>query len=163
PFVSLQQNYALLAEQAPTITLDEVNAVLRGRFKDTPTLVYSGSAPPPGGEAGLRAALKKANAEPVKPYVAAAIKPWPYTDFGKPGVVASQKEIEDLGVTLVTFENGVKLTIKPLPSNKDLISVRVRLGRGRLQMPTNVIDASDMGLSLWSSGGLGKMTLTEQF
>ena len=29
-------------------------------------------------------------------------------------------------------------------------------------MPINVIDASDMGLSLWSSGGLGKLTPTEQ-
>ena len=102
-------------------------------------------------------------AEPVKPYKLDAIKPWPYTNFGKPGTVASREEVSDLGVTLVKFDNGVKLTVKPLPTNKDLISVRVRIGRGRLQMPTNVIDASDMGLSLWSSGGLGKLTPTEQF
>jgi zinc protease len=162
PFVSLQQNHALMVEQAPTITLAEVNAALKARFKDTPVLIYSGSAPPAGGEQGLRDALKRAMAAPVKAYTPPAIKPWPYTNFGTPGTVAERKVVQDLGVTLVRFENGVKLTVKPLPSNKDLISVRVRLGRGRLQMPMNVIDASDMGLSLWSSGGLGKLTPTEQ-
>ena len=162
PFLSLQQGYALLVDQAPTITLTEVNAGLKARFKDTPTLIYSGSAPPTGGEQGLRDALKRAMAATVKPYTPEAIKPWPYTNFGKPGTVAERRQVQDLGVTLVRFENGVKLTVKPLPTNKDLISVRVRLGGGRLQMPMNVIDASDMGLSLWSSGGLGKLTPTEQ-
>lgn len=162
PFVSLQQNYALIVEQLPTITVAEINAALKARFKDTPMLIYSGSAPPAGGEAALRAAYNAALAAPVKPYVPEAIKPWPYTSFGTPGTVASRQVVQDLGVTMVTFTNGVKLTVKPLPSNKDLISVRVRMGGGRLQMPMNVIDASDMGLSLWQSGGLGKLTLTEQ-
>jgi zinc protease len=162
PFVSLQQNYALLLEQAPTITLAEVNASLKNRLRDQPTLVFTGSAPPAGGEGGLRTALRAALAAPVKPFVPDAIKPWPYTNFGEPGVVASREDVRDLGVSLIEFENGVKLTVKPMPTNKDLISVRVRLGLGRLQMPADVIDASDMGLSLWSEGGLGKLTLTEQ-
>ena len=162
PFMSLQQSYALLLEQTPTITLAEVNASLKARLKDKPTLVFTGSAAPAGGEEGLRTAFRAALAAPVKPYVPEAIKPWPYTNFGEPGVVAKREDVRDLGVSLVEFENGVKLTVKPMPTNKDLISVRVRVGLGRLQMPLNVIDASDMGLSLWSEGGLGKLTLTEQ-
>lgn len=162
PFISLQQQYQLLLEQAPTITLAEVNAALKARFTDTPMLTYRGAAPPPGGEEALRAAFKAALAAPVTAYKPDAVKPWPYTDFGKPGVVASRETVADLNVTKVVYENGVKLTIKPLPTNKDLISVRVRMGWGRLQMPINVIDASDMGLSLWSSGGLNKLTVTEQ-
>ncbi|RYZ14396.1 MAG: insulinase family protein, partial [Alphaproteobacteria bacterium] len=162
PFISLQQQYQLLLEQAPTITLAEVNAALKARFTDTPMLTYRGAAPPPGGEQALRAAFKAALAAPVTAYKPDAVKPWPYTDFGKPGVVASRETVADLNVTKVVYENGVKLTFKPLPTNKDLISVRVRMGWGRLQMPLNVIDASDMGLSLWSSGGLKKLTVTEQ-
>ncbi len=162
PFISLQQQYQLLLDEAPTITLAEVNAALKARFTDTPMLTYRGAAPPPGGEAALRAAFKAALAAPVTAYKPDAVKPWPYTDFGKPGVVASRETVADLNVTKVVYENGVKLTIKPLPTNKDLISVRVRMGWGRLQMPMHVIDASDMGLSLWSSGGLNKLTVTEQ-
>lgn len=162
PFVSLQQAYAMLLEQAPTVTLAEVNSGLKTRFREAPSLLYRGSAPPPGGAAALRDAFQKAMATPVSAYVPEAVKPWPYADFGPAGLVASRKFVADLGVTLVEFENGVKLTIKPLPSNKDLINIRVRVGLGRLQMPMHVIDASDMGLSLWSSGGLRKMTVTEQ-
>ena len=162
PFVSLQQGYALLLEQAPTITLAEVNASLKTRFRDKPDLLYRGSTPPPGGEAALRAAFNKAWTAPVTAYVPEGVKPWPYASFGEPGVVKSREYVADLDVTLVEFENGVKLTVKPMPSNKDLVNIRVRIGRGRLQMPMNVIDASDMGLSLWSSGGLGKLTVTEQ-
>ena len=162
PFVSLQRAYMILLEQAPTVTLDEVNSALKARFREKPSLLYSGSAQPAGGEAALRDAFNKAMAAPVSAYVPAAVKPWPYTDFGPVGVVAKRENVQDLGVTLVTFENGVKLTIKPLPSNKDLINIRVRVGLGRLQMPLNVIDASDMGLSLWSAGGLKKLSVSEQ-
>jgi zinc protease len=42
------------------------------------------------------------------------------------------------------------------------VLVRVRLGRGRLGMPRDRIDASDMGASIWSSGGLGKLTPAER-
>ena len=162
PFVSLQQSYALLVEQVPTITLAEVNAALKARFTDKPMLTYRGSEAPKGGEAGLRSAFAAAMAAPISAYKPDAVKPWPYPDFGKPGVVASREVVADLNVTKVVYENGVKLTIKPMPTNKDLISVLVRMGWGRLQMPMNVIDASDMGLSLWSSGGLNKLTVTEQ-
>jgi len=162
PFVSLQQSYAILLEQAPTITLQEVNDALRARFQEAPNLLYRSASPPPGGEAGLRSAFQAAMKAPVEAYVPASVKPWPYTNFGPPGAVASREFIPDLGVTLVRFENGVQLTIKPLPSNKDLINIRVRVGRGRLQMPMNVIDASDMGLSVWSSGGLNRISVTDQ-
>lgn len=162
PFISLQQSYQLLQEAVPTIKLADVNAALKARFAGEPDIIYRGAEAPKGGEAAIRDAFRKAMAAPVKPYKPDAVKPWPYTDFGPPGVVAERKLISDLNVTLVRFENGVKLTVKPMPTNKDLITVRVRMGWGRLQMPSNVIDASDMGLSLWSEGGLGKLTPTEQ-
>ena len=162
PFISLQQAYALMVEQSPTITLAEVNAALKARFTDKPMLTYRGSEQPKGGEQALRNAFATAMTAKVSAYKPDAIKPWPYSDFGKPGAVASREFVSDLNVTKVVYENGVKLTIKPLPTNKDLISVRVRMGWGRLQMPMDVIDASDMGLSLWSSGGLNKLTVTEQ-
>ena len=42
------------------VAIAEVNAAFKTRFRDTPMLIYSGSAPPPGGEQGLRDALKRA-------------------------------------------------------------------------------------------------------
>jgi zinc protease len=95
-------------------------------------------------------------------YASQAVKPWPYTDFGPAGKVAERTEAADLGVTMVRFENGVRLTVKPFTARKDQINVNVRLGLGRLGMPRDRIDASDMGLTLWSIGGLNKLTRVEQ-
>lgn len=161
-FVSPQDSLNLLEEQAKTVTLKEVNAALRARFKDTPSLVYRGSAEPSGGTEALRAFYAKALAAPAAAYAATATKPWPYKNFGAPGKVASRLEIEDLGATFVRFENGVRLTVKPSATRKDDVLVRVRLGRGRLGMPRDRIDASDMGASIWSSGGLGRLTPAER-
>ncbi len=161
-FISAKDALAMFQEQVKTITLAEVNASLKAKLATKPVLIYRGPTAPAGGEQALRDAFNKAMSAKLAAYVPDAVKPWPYTDFGPAGKVAERKAIPDLGVTLVRFENGVKLTVKPMPSNKDAVTVQLRLGRGRLQMPINVIDASDMGLTLWGVGGLNKLTRTEE-
>ncbi len=125
-------------------------------------MIFRGARPPAGGEAALRAAFKAAAAAKVSPYVDQTAKAWPYAEFGPPGKVAERTEAADIGVTMVRFENGVRLTVKPFTARKDQVAVSVRLGLGRLGMPRDRIDASDMGLTLWSVGGLGKLTRPEQ-
>jgi zinc protease len=161
-FVSPKDNLALLEEQLKTIQLSEVNAMLKARLKAKPTVIYRGARAPTGGEEALRTAFNGAMSGSLTAYASQAVKPWPYTDFGPAGKVAERTEAADLGVTMVRFENGVRLTVKPFTVRKDQISVNVRLGLGRLGMPRDRIDATDMGLTLWSIGGLGKLTRTEQ-
>jgi zinc protease len=161
-FVSPEQSLALLQEQTRTIKLKEVNAALKAHLSGEPALVYIGPDEPKGGEAGLRASYAAAKAQKSDAYVSADVKPWPYTDFGPVGKVATRKEIADLGVTFVTFENGVKLTIKPTKIQKNDVLIQARLGLGRLGMPRDRIDASDMGAVLWSTGGYNKLTRPEQ-
>ncbi len=74
PFISLQQSYELFQELAPTIKLAEVNAALKARFVGEPDLIYRGAEQPKGGEAGIRAAYKKAMAAPVTAYKPDAVK-----------------------------------------------------------------------------------------
>ncbi|MDP3737412.1 MAG: insulinase family protein [Hyphomonadaceae bacterium] len=161
-FMSPKDMLALFEEQVKTVKLAEVNTALRARFTDTPTLIYRGSEQPKGGEAALKAAYASAKAKPVTAYAMAAVKPWPYTNFGTPGKVAERKEVADLGITFVRFENGVRLTVKPTTYQKDDVLVRVRMGLGRIGMPRDRIDASDMGYAIWTTGGLGKLTRVEQ-
>ena len=161
-FVSPEDSLAILEEQLKTVTLEEVNAAIRQRFKGEPTLVYRGPKGPGASEAAMRAAFDTAMAAPVTAYAMDPVKPWPYADFGPAGKVAERREVADLGVTFVKFANGVRLTVKPLPSMKDQVFAQARLGLGRLGMPRDGLDASDMGLSVWSTGGLGKLTPLEQ-
>jgi len=161
-FVSPEDGLAILEEQLKTVTLEEVNAALRQRFKGEPTLIYRGPKGAGASETVMRAAYGKAMAAPVAAYAMDAVKPWPYADFGAVGKVAERREVADLGVTFVKFANGVRLTVKPMPAMEDQVFAQVRLGLGRLGMPRDRLDASDMGLSVWSTGGLGRLTPLEQ-
>ena len=146
----------LMLEQAPTITLAEVNAALKTRFKDTPTLIYSGSAAPAGGEQGLRDALTRALAAPVKPYTPEAIKPWPYTNFGKPGTVISRKEVADLGITQLVLSNQVRVNLKPTNFEIGKIRMTAHIGSGKLTQPKDKPMLDTFATAVFEGGGLGK-------
>jgi len=160
-FISREDSLAILETELKTLTLEEVNAALRARLKGRPTLVYRGPERADVTEASMRAALDAAMGSSVTAYATAAVKPWPYEAFGAPGKVAERRRVDDLDVTHVKFANGVRLTVKPMPIMGDQVFVQARLGLGRLGMPRDRIDASDMGQLVWSSGGLRQLTATE--
>ena len=160
-FVSREDSLAITREQLKSLTLEEVNATIRARFLGEPTLVYRGPPRADVSEELLGEAVAKAMAAEVAAYAPAAVKPWPYESFGPAGKVVERRTASDLGVTFVRFANGVRLAVKPLPVLNDQVFIEARLGLGRLGMPRDRIDASDMGQLVWSGGGLGKLTATE--
>jgi len=143
-----------------------VNAALKAAGPGEPQVNYFGPTDLPGGVEALKTAYDAAMKAEVKAYAVAAVKPWPYTDFGKPGKIAERKKPLDIGVgegaTFVRFDNGVKLTVLPTQLRKNEVLVTLRFGNGRLGMPRDKMTASDMGEWIWSSGGLGKLTRPEQ-
>jgi zinc protease len=145
---------------APTITVDEVNEAARKTFSGNGPLVFVTSPVPiEGGEAAVTAALEASRATPVVAPVIAADVQWPYAGFGTPARPSSQSEIADLGATLVTFPNGVRLTVKPTTFADKQILITVRAGNGYLDLPTDrptpVTWAAGSELT---EGGLGKLT-----
>jgi zinc protease len=145
---------------APTITVDEVNAAARKTFSGNGPLVFVTSPTAiEGGEAAVTAALEASRQTPVSAPVIAADVQWPYTSFGTPAQPSGQSEIADLGATLVTFPNGVRLTVKPTTFADKQILVTVRVGNGYLDLPTDrptpVTWAAGSELT---EGGLGKLT-----
>lgn len=84
------------------------------------------------GPAAVREAWLSASAEPVEAPEDFSDEAFAYTDFGTPGEVVSQAEIEDLGVTQISFDNGVRLSVKPTDFEDSIIRVRVDFGAGDL-------------------------------
>ena len=162
PFISSETNYNIFMAMAPSVTLAEVNAALKAQSVGEPRLFYRGPAAPPGGAEALLASFNRAKAKPLTPFAPPEAKPWPYTEFGPPGVVADRSEIKDFNITLVRFANNVRLTVMKTAFRKEDTVVRVRLGLGRLALAKDHIDASDMGPRLWQVGGLGKLTPSEE-
>ncbi len=84
-----------------------------------------------------------------------------YTDFGRPGKVDEKTIVDDLGATLITFKNGVRLNLKPTDFEAGRIRVNVRLGGGTLTAP-----AGQRGLPLlanvaFTTGGLGQHSVDD--
>lgn len=112
-----------------------------------------------GGEAAVTAALEASRATPVTAPVIAADVQWPYADFGTPAQPSHQSEIADLGATLVTFPNGVRMTVKPTTFADKQILITVRAGNGYLDLPTDrPTPVTWAAGSEMTEGGLGKLT-----
>jgi len=144
------------------ITVAEVNAAAVATFSGNGPLAFvTTPVAIEGGEAAVTTALEASRLVPVTAPVIAAAVAWPYSSFGMPGQPSAQTEIADLGATLITFPNGVRLTVKPTTFTDDQIVISVRAGNGTLDLPT------DQAVPMWAAGsavtegGLGKLTKTE--
>ncbi len=144
------------------LTPDTVNAAVRDAFTGNGPLAFvSTPVPIEGGEAAITAALEASRQVAVTAPVVAEVMEWPYTSFGTPTQPSSQTEIADLGTTLVTFPNGVKLTVKPTTFTDEQILVNVRVGNGTLDLPKDgSVPAFAAGTAV-TEGGLGKLTASQ--
>jgi zinc protease len=159
------RDLATSEEDLKNLTADDVTRALRNVFRGSGPLIFvSGAQPIEGGEQAVKTAfLATEKAGPAVALAAPespALTSWPYTNFGKPGTVASTEQISDLGTSFVRFANGVRLTVRPskLRSNQVLVSVKV--GGGRLDLPTDRLTAAWAAAAL-PAGGLKAMSYTD--
>ncbi len=144
------------------LTVEAVNAAMVEAYQGNGPLAFvTTPVAIEGGEATITAALEASRlAEVSAPIVAAAVE-WPYTDFGTPTQPSGQTEIADLGTTMVTFPNGVKLTVKPTDFTDEQIMVAVRAGKGYLDQPTDRVTPMFAAGSAVTEGGLGQLTRSQ--
>jgi zinc protease len=143
------------------LTAARVSEATRALFAGKGPLVYmTAPAPVEGGDKALLAAFDASRIVPVAAPAMHAAKAWPYQSFGAPGAVAERRELADLGVTLVRFANGVRLTVKPTDFHKDEILVALRFGGGLFEVPRNQ-PGPLWGLGGFAQGGVGKLDVEE--
>jgi zinc protease len=148
-FTSPSEDLRVFDDAVKGLTPARVNAAIKDIFSGAGPLVeVAGPNNIDGGEAKVRQVFEAASAAPLTAPVTQTAVTWPYTDFGPAGAVSSRKTIVDLGVTQLTFANGVRLTVKPTDFRKDQILVSVDVGAGRLGLP------KDKPLPTWTTGAL---------
>ena len=140
----------------------QVNAVLPQVFAgEGPLALFVTPVEVEGGEAAVTAALEASRQTPVAAPAAQAELEWPYASFGTPGVVQTRRELAEVGATVVTFANGVRLTVKPTDFRDEQILVSVRTGIGELGLPTDRADPQALAPLVFTQGGVGKLTADE--
>ena len=143
------------------LTPETVNTAVREAFTGNGPLAFvTTPVAIEGGEAAITAALEASRQVPVAAPVVTAAMEWPYTNFGTPTRPSGQTEIADLGTTLVTFPNGVRLTVKPTAFTDEQILVNVRVGNGLLDLPKDGSVPAAVAPVL-IQGGLGQLTQSQ--
>jgi zinc protease len=104
----------------------------------------------------LAALFQESRGTPVEPAAAREMKPFGYTTFGKPGTVASRKEVKDLGITQLVLSNKVRVNLKPTDFEKGKIRLLARIGSGKLTQPKDKPMLDVFATAVFEGGGLGK-------
>jgi zinc protease len=162
-FASPGDVLSLADETFRDLTVDKVNAALRGLMRGHgPLLFLSSPVPIEGGKPALASVLAAAENVPLTVQAAETSVAWPYSNFGTPGQVVERKSIADLKTTFVEFANGVRLTIKPTSFVAGEVLVGVKVGNGRLGLPADK-DSAAWAFSRdgFAFGGLKALSVEE--
>ncbi|MBB3661081.1 zinc protease [Rhizobium sp. BK650] len=145
-FTSPADDLSMFETITKGLTAPEVNKTLARLFSGNgPQLLLQTAQAPLGGADDVRRIYDASRTVPVTAPSSAATVVWPYTHFGEPGTVAERRVVEDLGLTMVRFANGVRLSVKPTKLRDNEVLVRTDIGRGRLDLP------NDHALAIWTS------------
>lgn len=106
------------------------------------------------GDGELRAAFDAALAAEVESKAARELGDFAYSDWGEPGRVVARDRIEDIDVTTVEFENGVRLNIKVTPYQDDQVRARASIGGGLFNAPSWPEGFSQIAGAVLAEGGL---------
>ncbi len=153
------QELAFFNKVRSRITLEAINTRIKTTpFTDGPILSRTGEDVSVFGPKAMAASLADVMNRPVSPPPPHVVPPWTYTTFGTPSKVVARKELTDLGITQVTFANGVTLSVKPTHFSANDVSIAVRFDGGELTIPAKdtlaVRAASAFNLV---GGGLGRI------
>lgn len=142
---------------APGITPETVWQAMRADaapFAD-PLIRFEGRIAPEGGEAALRDAFAQGKALAIAAPVDTGPLAFGYTDFGPAGTVVSDTREERLGLRMVRFANGVRLTLGRTDVRKDRVAFAFAVDGGELMNTREAPLATYLAGSL-AAGGLGK-------
>lgn len=157
-----QTNLELFNETVANLDITEVNRLFAESYKGYgPLAMLTTPTAVPNGEAEILRILEASQKVEVTAPAAKAELAWPYTDFGTPGVPASTSTFNDVEATMVTFPNNVRLVVKPTQFRDDQILIQVVTGIGDQALPRERFSALKMAPTVFTAGGLGKLTLDE--
>ena len=165
PAVSIEQSSALQKALLASITLAEVNA-LADTLLSVSNRVVSATGPEKAGaplptEPELRAILDRmASAKPAA-WVDAGAGKVLMAKLPTPGKVTSTRTIDEIGVTVVKFSNGVEAWLKPTDFKADEILFTAYAKGGLSLADTTVLPAATLAAGIVNDGGVGGFKSTE--
>lgn len=120
------------------VSLEDINTALQetwAALETAPQLYLQSDTVIETPEIWLAAMLAESRSASLDPIDDVAVDAFAYTDWGTSGIVAERRQVDDIGATLVRFENGVLLNMKPTDFQKDVIRIGIDAGSGTAWEP----------------------------
>jgi zinc protease len=170
PIPGIAAEYRYANEMLPAVTLDEMNAYARRTIpaNSGKLVIYTGieraDSPPPPGEA-LLAAVAAAEKAEVAPHEERQLGTQLMAQPPKAGSIVAETQDKALGLTYLTFSNGVKAILKPTDFRNDQVMMSAaRFGGQSLYGEADILNAryanaivASMGLQDYSPLDLSKV------
>lgn len=119
-------------------------------------LTLTTKSKPENAESELAALFEDSRGTPVEAPATRAMQVFNYLNFGKPGAVATRKEVADLGVTQIALSNKIKINLKRTDFEKGKIRILARIGSGKLTQPKDMPMLDSFVQAIFEGGGLAK-------
>ncbi|HAT31116.1 MAG TPA: peptidase M16 [Janthinobacterium sp.] len=156
----IETEYLYVKEMLPTVSLDEVNRVVRKALPDggKKLVVFMGSdkgVPVPSGKA-LLSAVGAAEKLPFKARTEKVLGDKLMAAAPKAGSIVSEKENKALGLTELTLSNGVRVVLKPTDFKNDQVLLSSTRFGGQ-----SLYGADDIYNARYASAIVGQMGLKD--
>jgi zinc protease len=152
---SSEWDYEFAKGVMESMTAFDAWQVYREEWAPQNRLLYaSGNLPRNVGELALHTAYTRSQREFSRFDAPTISEIFAYRDFGSPGEIILNSYDKELNLHCYTFENGVRLNIKPTKCEAGQILVLVRFGRGLLAEPREKEGLSKFATWSFVEGGL---------
>ncbi|TDU72779.1 zinc protease [Prosthecobacter fusiformis] len=147
---------ARVKEALASLKKDECHAALAETWKGDDVQIFVGGNLKLEGDAAeqIKTVYNDSKAKPVEAPVQEETAAFAYTEFGTPGKIIHQAVESDLELTMATFENNVRVNIKPTPFEKGTVRVTLNFGGGKLSTPAGQQGIIPFAQSTFIMGGL---------
>jgi zinc protease len=169
PSPGIAYEYKMAQQLLPTVTLDEVSALAKTLLSEDGRVILATSPEKPGikvpTEADLKAALKSAEAAPVTPWKDTTSTRALVEHVPEPAAITARRTVDAVGLTIVTFANGVEAWLKPTDFKNDqvLFSMQAKGGTS-LAAPDDFVEAefATSYVSISGAAGMKAVDLQKQ-
>ena len=165
PIPGIEFEYQFLQAVAPNIPVEAINQTIKQLIGDD-NIVVAVTGPKKEGliyptREELQNVLNTVKAETIEPYVGEVIDEPLVSDIPEPGKIVSSERDEDMGATVWTLENGMKVILKNTDFKNDEILLTGTSAGGyshfAVQDPIN----SRMMSAISTLGGVGNFSATD--
>ena len=165
PVPGIAYEFAFYNQFIPGIRLDEVNRLARERLTESNRVILV-NAPEKEGlsvptEDDLLDVFDVVAAKEIEPYEEEVSEAPLVAELPLPGKLVAEETIDELGITVWRFSNGIKFLFKPTDFQNDEIQFTSVSPGGHSLAPDSLYVSASMATALVGEGGLGPFSRIE--